>query len=316
MSSLQLLRNGCRGISLAHASPRTTADQAPSQASCILGRSTAIRRLIEQMERAIPHLRVAAIEGECGTGKSLVARELHQRGPASQGPLVSLHSSVFHSDQVQAGGGLLYLERIDEMPPNRQAMLLHFLRCSESFTFEATPTPLQIVVSSTRPLRALVAAGSLMPDLAYRLTAVRFYLPPLRERHEDLPILAHTFLDRFATKYGKPIQGLGAGALAQLFSHTWPGNVRELHSVLEAAFLEAEGQWIRPIDIVLTPPICAPLAAYSTSSGSTQTDLSLEAATRNHVATVMSFTGGNKKRAAELLRVSRSTLYRMLEDHP
>ncbi|HVJ09066.1 MAG TPA: sigma 54-interacting transcriptional regulator [Acidisarcina sp.] len=285
----------------------------PSSHSQILGRSTAIRRLLEQIERAVPHLRVGAIEGEAGTGKSMVARSLHECGPASHGPLLAMHSSVFDPSKIPASGGLVWLQRVDEMPANRQAMLLHFLRCRESFTLEPTPIPLQVVVSSTRSLRALVAAGSLMPDLAYRLTAVRFYLPPLRERHEDIPVLAQAFLDSFARKYRKPIQGLGTGTLARLFSHTWPGNVRELHSVLEAAALEVDGQWIRPIDIVLTPPVSIKLAQEAVTQSLTRKDWTLEAATRDHIATVMAFTGGNKKRAAGLLGISRSTLYRLLE---
>ncbi len=313
MSTPGLMRDNSRALAPAHVAGRVLANETPSSHSRILGRSSAIQRLIEQMDRAIPHLRVGAIEGECGTGKSLIARELYERGSAHNGPLVAMHSSQFDPATVPAGSGFLWLQRVEEMPANRQAMLLHFLRSRESITLDSLPPLLQVVVSSTRSIRSLVAAGSLMPDLAYRLTAVRFHIPPLRERHEDIPVLAQAFLDRFAKKYRKPIQGFGTGTLARLFSHAWPGNVRELHSVLESAALEVEGQWIRPIDIVFTPPVSARPLQGGAPLPSANADMSLEAATRNHVAAVMSFTGGNKKRAAALLGVSRSTLYRMLE---
>ena len=282
------------------------------QTARMVGRSPAFNRLMEQIERSVPHLRAGSIEGENGTGKSMLAAELHLRGPAAAGPLVTLHSSLF-DPATSPTGGMLVLERIDEMPQNRQAMLLNFLRCRDSFTVEPSLIPLQIVACSWTPLRLLVATGFLLPDLAYRLTAVRFHIPPLRERHEDLPVLAQHFLDRLAKKYGKAIQGLGAGTWTRLFSHSWPGNVRELRSVLEAAVLECDGQWIRPLDISLTPALpLRPLERPSTIL-SPDSDMSLDAATRNHVANVMAYARGNKKRAAALLCISRSTLYRMLE---
>jgi DNA-binding NtrC family response regulator len=308
MSSMGLQRSPSNNNGFAH----IVANQPLSQPVRIVGRSPAISRLMEQMERSVTHLRGGAIEGERGTGKSLVAAELHTRGPASAGPLVTVHSSLFDPAKVPTGG-MLMLERIDEMPANRQAILLNFLRCRDSFTFEPSLIPLQLVVSSPISLRALVAGGSLLPDLAYRLTAVRFYLPPLRERHEDIPILAQYFLDHFAKKYGKPIQGLGSGTLTRLFSHNWPGNIRELRCVLESAVLETEGQWIRPLDISLTPPASSRPTQGSTTSVGSQNDMTLDTAARNHVSAVLAHARGNKKRAAALLGISRSTLYRMLE---
>lgn len=307
MSSMGMLRETTREIPVLHPGIDTPANRIPR----ILARSTAMCRVVEQMERAIPHLRVAAIEGEGGTGKSLVAEQLHALGPACEGPLLVLPAAIFDSARVPSTGGMLLLDRLEEMPQNRQAMLLHFLRCRDSFTLDAAFTPLQIVVSSNRPIRSLVAAGSLLPDLAYRLTAVRFHLPPLRERHEDIPALAKLFLDRYSRKYRKSVEGLGSGSLARLFAHSWPGNVRELESVIESACLEAEGQWIRPLDLCFTPVAVA--RPQNNPAPLDLENLSLDAATRHHIAGVMSYTGGNKKRAAQLLRISRSTLYRLLD---
>ncbi len=293
--------------------PRPAAPPLASGHTRILGRSPAMQRLVEQMQRAIPHLSVCAIEGESGTGKTLVASELHRLGPACDGPFVPMDAASFEPSAVPSNGGMLVLEQLDKMPPDRQGMLLNFLRCRDSFTVEPSLIPLQIVASSWTPLRLLVATGFLLPDLAYRLTAVRFHLPPLRERHEDLPVLAQHFLDRLVKKYGKAIQGLGAGTWTRLFSHSWPGNVRELRSVLESAVLECDGQWIRPLDISLTPPLPLRPMERSPKTLSPDSDMSLDAATRTHVANVMAYVRGNKKRAATLLCISRSTLYRMLE---
>lgn len=279
--------------------------------SPIIGRSPAIHRLLEQMQRAIPHLRVCAIEGESGTGKTLVASELHRLGPACDGPFVAIAAASFLPGVVPSTGGMLVLEQLHEMPADRQAMLLQLLRSHDATIPVPGQIPLQIVTTSCHSLRSLVANGSLLPDLSFRLTAVRFTLPRLRERHEDVPLLADFFLARYAAKYRKPIQGLATGALARLFAHSWPGNVRELKSVLESAVLSVEGQWIRPIDLVLTPAIGSRPLELGTQSSAPE-DLSLNAITRRHVAAVLSLTGGNKKRTANLLGISRSTLYRLM----
>ena len=124
-------------------------------------------------------------------------------------------------------------------------------------------------------------------------------------------MLADFFLARYAAKYRKPIQGLATGALTRLFAHSWPGNVRELMSVLEAAVFSVEGQWIRPIDLVFMPAIGS-RPVESGAQAAAPNDLSLDAITRRHVSAVLSLAGGNKKRAANLLGISRSTLYRLL----
>jgi len=263
------------------------------------------------MQRAIPHLHVCVIEGESGTGKTLVASELHRLGPACDGPFVAIAAAGFRPDAVPVNGGMLILEDLHEMPADRQTLLLQLLRGHDAMIPAPGQIPLQIVITSCRSLRSLVANGSLLPDLSFRLTAVRFSLPRLRERHEDVPLLADFFLARYAAKYRKPIQGLATGALTRLFAHSWPGNVRELKSVLESAVFSVEGQWIRPIDLVFMPAVGSWRGEIGTQDAAPK-DLSLDAITRHHVSAVLSLAGGNKKRAANLLGISRSTLYRLL----
>jgi DNA-binding NtrC family response regulator len=291
--------------------PRPAGNSIASRHSPIVGRSPAILHLLEQMQRAVRHLRVCAVEGESGTGKTLVASELHRLGPACDGSFVVIEAASFEPDASPSTGGMLVIEHLDKMPSDRQATLLNFLRSRDSILPNSSEIPLQIVTTSQHSLRNLVANGSLLPDLSFRLAAVRFSLPRLRERHEDIPLLTDFFLARFAAKYRKPIQGLATRALARLFAHSWPGNVRELQSVLESAVLSVEGQWVRPIDLILTPAIGArPLDTGPQTSA--PEDLSLSAVTRRHVAAVLSLTGGNKKRTATLLGISRSTLYRLI----
>jgi two-component system response regulator AtoC len=152
-----------------------------------------------------------------------------------------------------------------------------------------------------------------MPDLAFRLTAVRFAIPPLRQRREDIAPLAQALLERLCTRYQQRPVVLGPGTLARLLQHNWQGNVRELASVLEAALLEAVNGVIRPGDLALPtgmeaqPDLPQPFRSDN---------LSLDAVVRHHVQYVLDLNRGNKLRAARQLAISRSTLYRILANEP
>jgi DNA-binding NtrC family response regulator len=277
----------------------------------VIAISHSMKRLLVQVECAAPHLRIATMEGETGTGKSLLASLLHQRGPAATHAMIKRDAREWLSeisgepDRIQPG--MLYLEGIDMLTPEEQHLLL---RSTKRIMEPVAGDPVQLIVASSRPLRRLVAQGSFLPDLAYRLTAVRFAIPPLRERREEIGPLSQLFVTRFSQKYAKQVRGLGPGALSRLLTHPWPGNVRELSSVLEAACLEIEGQWIRAIDLPLTPAAATTISTESKQQPAE--DLSLEGAVRRHVSRVLALTRGNKLRAASLLGISRSTLYRML----
>ena len=152
-------------------------------------------------------------------------------------------------------------------------------------------------------------AGLLLPDLAFRLTAVRFAIPPLRQRREDIAPLAQALLDRICTRYQQRPVLIGPGTLARLLQHSWPGNVRELASVLETALLEAVNGIIRPDDLALP----SGLEAAPDLRPATHTDsLNLDAVIQHHVQYVLDLNRGNKLRAARQLGISRSTLYRIL----
>jgi DNA-binding NtrC family response regulator len=152
--------------------------------------------------------------------------------------------------------------------------------------------------------------GLLLPDLAFRLTAIRFAIPPLRQRREDIPPLAQSLLDRICARYQQRPVLLGPGALARLLQHNWPGNVRELASVLETALLEADNGVILAANLALPaePEMQPNLQPTCHAPG----DLTLDAVVRHHVQYVLDLNRGNKLRAARQLAISRSTLYRIL----
>jgi DNA-binding NtrC family response regulator len=281
------------------------------------GRSPTMQHLFARMRCTAPHFRLATVEGEAGTGKMLTAQTLHRLGPAAAGPFSPCSAAEFLANAASlwkdASGGLLYLSRVDELPAEQQKELRDILEraAHERLRIHAASGPLQFVVGSGQPLRRLAAAGTFRSDLASHLTAIRFALPPLRERRDDIPLLAGLFLRRWSVQHGKPLRGFGAGTLGRLSVYPWPGNVRELESVIAAAALDAPGQRIRPIDI---PRLEWPMkiAAGPVASVATE-DPSLNHAILCHVARVLARVDGNKVRAARMLGISRSTLYRMLE---
>ncbi len=284
------------------------------------GRSPAMQQLFSRMRSIAPHFRLATIEGEPGAGKLLAARTLHQIGPAASGPFAPWAAADFldHPDGRwnEARGGLLWLSRVDELPLDGQRRLRDFLEraAHERIRSKTSSGPLQLVAGASQPLRSLAATGAFRSDLASHLTAIRFSVPPLRERREDIPLLAAFFLRHWTLRHGRMLRGFAPGTLARLASHNWPGNVRELESVIDSAALDCPGQWIRPIDI---PRLqwSGPTPAAFPADHEVE-DPNLDRAILRHIARVLAGVNGNKVRAARLLGISRSTLYRMLEASP
>jgi len=280
-------------------------DSTPS--SKVVGVSAAWRKLLMQAEMAAPHLQVAAIEGEHGTGKQTLARYLFSCSPLSGSSFQRRDARewlVTDADPATLGG-FTYLDRVDLLAPPGQGLLLGVLKALQ----DRPPGRAVVLASSQTPLRQMVGQGLILPDLAFRLSAIRFAIPPLRMRREDIAPIAQFLLERICTRYQQRPVMLGPGALARLLQHNWPGNVRELASVLETALLEAVNGVIRADDLALptcqeTPP--DPHLASRTDN------LSLDGVIRHHVQYVLDLNRGNKLRAARQLCISRSTLYRIL----
>jgi two-component system response regulator AtoC len=262
-----------------------------------------------QAEISAPHLQVAAIEGESGAGKQTLARYLFSRSPlASSG--FQRHDArewlITDADPATLAG-FIYLDRVDLLAPTGQGLLLSVLKSLQ----DRPPGRAVVLASSQISLRQMAKQGLMLPDLAFRLTALRFAIPPLRQRKEDIASLAQSLLDRICSRYQHRPVVLGPGALARLLQHNWPGNVRELASVLETAIFEATNGVIRPNDLALsaiaeTQPELQPALLLE--------DLSLDAVILRHVRCVLELNRGNKLQAARQLGISRSTLYRILSN--
>jgi DNA-binding NtrC family response regulator len=282
------------------------------------GRSLIMQQLFSRIRCTAPHFRLVNVEGEQGTGKMLAARTLHQLGPAASGPFVPCVAAAFlQSPQAwwtEASAGLVYLSRVDELSPEQQRQLRDLLErvAHERLRTSKTTGPLQLVAGSAQSLRRLAASGSFRSDLVSHLSAIRFTMPPLRDRQDDLPLLAGLFLRQWSKQHDKPLRGFASGVLPRLNAWHWPGNVRELESVIATAALECPGQWIRPIDIPrLQWP--APAPAETTHADPPGDDPNLDRAILRHIVRVLARANGNKLRAAKMLGISRSTLYRLLD---
>lgn len=271
------------------------------------GVSSAWRRLLAQARMAAPSLRFASIEGEPGSGKQTLARYLWSVSPYAGTPferhdarewlLLANPSSVT---------GFIYLDRVDLLATPGQGLLLGTLKTLQNRNGPRTA----ILASSEAPLRQLAGQGRLLPDLAFRFAAVRFAIPPLRARKEDLVPLSQHLLQRICARYQhKPIT-LTPAALGRLLRHEWPGNVRELASVLEAALLESTDDIIRPGDLCLDAGV-GPASAAAALFPPVES-LALDAVIHRHVQHVLELNRGNKLRSARQLGISRSTLYRIL----
>ena len=284
--------------------------EAPSP-NQVVGVSAAWRKLLMQAEMAAPHIQVAAIEGEHGSGKHTLAHYLYSRSPLAQSSFERRDARewlVTDADPATLAG-FTYLDRVDLLAPPGQGLLLSVLKALQD-----RPSGRAVVLASSQtPLRQMAGQGLLLPDLAFRPTAVRFAIPPLRQRREDIPVLAQSLLDRICARYQQRPVLFGPGALARLLQHNWPGNVREMASVLETALLEAENGVIRASDLCLPAGLEMQSGMQHDMQPAARPEtLSLDAVIRQHVQYVLDLNRGNKLRAARQLSISRSTLYRIL----
>jgi DNA-binding NtrC family response regulator len=305
----------------------------------IVGVSQGMIDVFKLIARVAPTRSTVLITGESGTGKEVVARALHFNGPRAAGPFVTidcaglaegiLESELFgHVRGAFTGavtarrglfetghGGTVFLDEIGEMSPNTQAKLLRVLEVQEVKAVggnEPIRVDVRVIAATNRDLSAEVAAGRFREDLYYRLNVVSIHLPPLRERREDIPALADHFLRKYAEANEKTIAGFAPETMARLETYAWPGNVRELENAIERAVAVSSNPILLPDDLPahLTARAAPPGGASEPAPGAL---VSLDELTRQHLARVLAATGGNKKRAAEILGVDRRTLYRMLE---
>jgi DNA-binding NtrC family response regulator len=282
----------------------------------MVGDSVAMLRLRLQIRRIGPHFRTVLIIGEPGAGKETAARALHSMSPGAEGPfLVSALGNRIDYLIKLAQRGTLYFDRINEMPLDTQDELLEILRRNEwAQDGLAAPQRMRprIIASTNQELRTLTASGRFRQELYQRIAMVQIPLPTLRERAEDIPALATHFLGRFERNRRKNIM-IANDAMEWLKSYTWPGNVRELEEMLKNSVLHADGRVLEIDDFLALTEDDEPGAQNSIGKGTAQT-ARLHDVVQQHILRTLESCAGNKLHAAELLGISRSTLYRMLSN--
>jgi DNA-binding NtrC family response regulator len=311
----------------------------------MIGRGPRMQDLFGMIRRLAPHVRLALVTGETGTGKELVARALHSTGPRRDRRFIAVNCSAVNDTLFEselfghvrgaflgaienkpglfelADGGTLFLDEIGGLPPTSQARLLRVLELGEVSRvggLDPRRVDVHVIAATNRDLRAEVATGRFRGDLYYRLNVVEVRVPPLRDRREDIPYLTAAFVREIGERLQKPSQGLTPGAEARVTNSPWDGNVRELRNVVERACILADGEFVteRELAVCLPPPVTPPAvpvpATVSAAAEKSSTDLLVDVE-RDHIQRALVRTGGNKKAAAQMLGLSRRALYRRLE---
>ncbi|MBI2467828.1 MAG: sigma-54-dependent Fis family transcriptional regulator [Candidatus Rokubacteria bacterium] len=303
----------------------------------LLGRSAAMQRLRESIQQVAATDATVLILGESGTGKELVAHAIHYGGRRAECPLVKVSCAALPEELLEselfghergaftgardrrtgrfelAHGGTLFLDEVGDLSPRTQAKLLRVLQEQEFERVGGTETirvDVRLIAATNRDLEGLVTEGTFREDLYYRLNVVPIQVPPLRERVEDIPLLVAHFLRVFAERVGKPVPELTPEALALLCRHSWPGNVRELAHVVESILVFSKGG---PIAVGDLPPAIRG-GERGSESGDRASAATLRDLERQAIARTLVATGGNRRRAADILGIGLKTLYRKIHE--
>ncbi|QJD78666.1 sigma-54-dependent transcriptional regulator [Spirosoma rhododendri] len=324
-------RNGWSASEKAEKGTGKTRKPAPSSSGhSLIG--NALSPILDTISRVAPTDANVLILGENGTGKDMVARTIHARSNRRDKPFVSvdvgaLTESLFESelfghvkgaftdareDRVgrfeEANGGTLFLDEIGNLTPTQQARLLTVLQqrqVTRVGSNKARPVDIRLICATNVDLGERVAEKSFRQDLLYRINTIELTLPPLRQRTDDLRLLAEYFIDRYARQYSRPVTGLSAALLAEMKSYDWPGNVRELQHSVERAVILAPGTILEPADFVFRK-------STATASPVMQT-MQIDDMERQLIQRAMQTHQGNITDVARELGLSRQALYRRLE---
>jgi two-component system response regulator HydG len=309
----------------------------------IIGQSGPMKGLIDMLAMVAPSEATVLITGESGTGKELIARCLHYNSPRKEGPLVVvncaaiaetlLESELFGHEKGaftgadrrregrfrQAEGGSIFLDEIGETSAVMQAKLLRVIQERELQRVggeETLTVDVRIIAATNRHLDADVKAGRFREDLFYRLNVVTLPVPPLRERQEDIPLLAHHFMERFATKNRKHVKGFAPQAMDLLLRYPWPGNVRELENAVERGVILMTGDHITerelPLNVLQQKASATAVPAQSQVPAG---ERSLEEIEKEAIVATLAASGGNKSETARRLGITRKTLHNKLKQY-
>jgi two-component system response regulator HydG len=301
-----------------------------------IGKSENFLGVMQLAEQVAPTESTVLILGESGTGKEVIARYIHELSSRADGPFFSINCGALPESLLEselfghvkgsftgadrdkqglfaaANGGTFFLDEIAEMSPSTQVKLLRVLQEREALPVggvEPIPVDVRVLAATNRDLDVEMKQGTFRSDLYYRLNVITMGLPPLRDREEDIPLLAEAFLKRIAEERGQEPKRLSADGLQAAMEYDWPGNVRELENALEHALVLADGPEVKASALPerVKTRRSEPLVAPRTPANPT-----LETVEQAYIMWVLQAEGGNKSRAAEILGIDPSTLYRKL----
>jgi len=324
-------RKGPRAETKTARDPDALADDSSEGAARLVGHDPSMIEIFKTIGRVAPTRTPVVIRGDSGTGKELIAREIHRSSPYSAAPFVAVNCTALPATLLEselfghvkgaftdatadrkgrfamAGRGTLFLDEIGDMPPEFQAKLLRVLQEHEYYPVGAERperAEARVIAATHRNLEQLVAAGEFREDLYYRLRVVEIRVPPLRDRVGDIPVLAEHLVKKAAGAMGKPAIVVPPECLDRLMGYGWPGNVRELENCVTRAVVMATGDVLRP-----------ELLQMGESVGGVARMTTLDDVEREHVTQVLQAMGGHKTRTAEILGVSRPRLDRLIKKY-
>jgi DNA-binding NtrC family response regulator len=301
----------------------------------MIGRDAQMRQIFETIRTAAPSDASVLIEGESGTGKELIATAFHAQSQRASGPFIRINCAALPNELIEselfgykkgaftgadrdkrglieaANQGTLLLDEIAEMPTHLQTKLLRVLqerrlrRLGDEHEIDVN---FRLVSATNRNTQSLLEEGQLRKDLYFRISTIKIKVPPLRERLDDVPVIAGRFLVRFNEQYGKQIRDISPETVARLVSYDWPGNIRQLESVIERAVLFCSGSELLPN--------CLPEEFQNRASSSSFVIpplLPMEEIERQAIMQTLERTHGNIKKTAQILRFPRPTFYRKLK---
>lgn len=307
----------------------------------LIGRSKAMQQLYQLIEDISDSLATVLIYGETGTGKELVAHAIHQTSPRANGPFVKVNCGAIPETLLEAElfgyvrgaftdavtdkpgrfelahGGTIFLDEIGEISPAVQVKLLRVLQEREFERLGGTRTikvDVRIIAATNKDLRQAVKQGQFREDLFYRLNVIPIYIPPLRERRDDIPLLVDHFVEKFRRETGRPIEGISPTTMHIFLNYSWPGNIRELENALEYAFVVCKGGYIQPHHLpmhIRQAAIAAGIKAHTPLNTEVIDEVNSDDATeRNELLALLEVYDWDLDKCAQALNTSRAALFR------